>query len=823
MFRFKLNGVELVDQPIGWENFVETITRDEDLHLFTLTYENDLTFVGDGYKILNDVFLANYCGEVTLTIEQSCDGGFELVATLLLKVTDLDQNLERCTAQAKLTDDSFYGMIFNNREVPVRLSAEFSKNGVAIGQCPYTEIRMVQPESSGLGFPEPYPDLRRTYEQVDALTHVLKFITDNRITSVQSDYLDALVWQPDLPYELAFLDKMKFGFINGQELRAPSGYPPTVTFAGIMKTLFSLHNLFARIDGTVMRLEPYDFFFQENELAFTNIRDLIRSTDTTKLYSKVVFGSPSSDDERTVSATYPSPVNWSMPFVDIIAHGKQEYPLTGVCQTDVALDLIADHIYDSNSIEKVMFEQANLPAGERPNQEKDGDTFYIQYTTYTDSTPDTACFSILFLLPTTPTRGWTFNPYLWHSEVISRHNVQSDLVLYEANNSDNFQAEAEAPNAYVEDFASPLVYFSPTDFTSQTYGLIQSLFGTNQWDPLLPSVSLPIPVVWGGLLNNSATTCQVPESICVDPPINIQFDNDSTNGNFDPNNNWDTTDYYFEAPSTGVYGFELNAILNKIRDQVSYSPNVNDYFNIDTYVQTNPLVPSDPPKQENIIFPRNFWVRIYITIFDSSDNVVSEQLTYGSETVTEQYGYNFVTIPDGTPVPSIVTSWQNPGNTPAAISALGTYRYKQGQDIGQNWNQNFQVNRQHFVYLESGQRVRPRIEITTYTHPTPIQAAQRVVQYGVMPGSIFKTFYIRTGGGNFAPVNPLLYRSLKYDFNQPMTADIWKQIKENGAIGSKIGISEINLTQAHVSRIARTLATGETTFEMMANRNQQFI
>ena len=88
---------------------------------------------------------------------------------------------------------------------------------------------------------------------------------------------------------------------------------------------------------------------------------------------------------------------------------------------------------------------------------------------------------------------------------------------------------------------------------------------------------------------------------------------------------------------------------------------------------------------------------------------------------------------------------------------------------------------------------------------------------------MFKSFFIRTGGGSFQPVDPKLYRSLLYNFDQPMTKDLWMQLKENAEMGVEIGIAETLLTNTHVSKITRTLANGQTSFEMMANRNQPFI
>lgn len=808
MFRFKLNGVELYDEPIGWQEFSEAIVRDEDLHGFTVLYENDLTFVGDGYNILNTIFLESYCAEVILQVDYQCDNaGFEPFVELLIKITDLDQNLERCTAQAKATDNGYYGMVHSNRAVPVRLSAEYSKNGVAITPCPSFDMIMIQPVQDGIGYrPDEYPDTRQCYDHLEALAFVLRFVTDNRITSVQSDYLEALVWDNEIGNPAPF-GAMSFAFVSGLELREHSGQPPTVTFEGIVSTLYALHNVFWKIEGTVLRLEPYTYFFQPNEIKLPLLRDLIRSTDVNKLYATVQFGSAKSEDERSVSATYPTPVNWSMPFVDIIAHGKQEYPLGGICQTDVVLNLISEYIYDSNLIEKVLYEAENLPSTERPDQAYDNDVFYIQYVpVLIDPIEYLSCYSYMFVLPTTPIRGWTFNPYLWHSEVIGRHQVQSDLVLYEADSDDNFKATAENPDNWVGDFQTTTIYLDTALFSGSALAQMATFFSRPSW---------PEMFYWGGILNNAFTDCLQPESGCTDPPVNLQFNNDSTGGNFDPNDNWSTTDYWFTSPATGVYGFKIQLFINKLRDVISFAADPDEYFPIDVY--GGPGFESGDPN-ERIIFHRFVDIVVYFTVFDSSNNVVSSSVAPYNGNEVEVWEIN-----DGSLASSIVTNIFSSGNSQIGIEAVQQSNYTIAQLTPQQWANQYVVNRDHLMYIENGQHVRMRLSLRPKSHIRPLNTVARRVDYGVLPNSTIETFYIRSGGGEFAPVNPLLHQSLKYDFNRPLDYETWKQIRENPSLGFQIGVGETNLTNTHVSRIARTLATGETTFEMMANRNQQFI
>src|SRR5690554_3640516 len=149
-FRFILNGQELQDHPDGWQDFTETIDRDEDIHGITLRYEATLTFHGDGYGMLEQAYQDSYCAEMNLIVEQKCEGGtFQQILDLLLKITDVDTNLNKCVAEAKLTDSGYFGMIHNNRELSIPLNGELSKNGEAIAPCPTVAFKVFLPRLSG--------------------------------------------------------------------------------------------------------------------------------------------------------------------------------------------------------------------------------------------------------------------------------------------------------------------------------------------------------------------------------------------------------------------------------------------------------------------------------------------------------------------------------------------------------------------------------------------------------------------------------------------------------------------------------------------------
>lgn len=199
-FRFILNGEELNDHPDGWKDFTEAIVRDESIHGITLEYTSTLTFHGDGFQVLEAAYQKSYCAEMNLIVEQNCGGSnFQPILDLLLKVTDIDTNINQCTAEVKLTDNSYYGMIHNNKELSVPLIATLSKNGDPIAACPTISFKTFLPRLSS-GKVDYMATNRTGYDHKDALSFVLRYITDGRITQVVSDYLDNLKFIPNAEY-----------------------------------------------------------------------------------------------------------------------------------------------------------------------------------------------------------------------------------------------------------------------------------------------------------------------------------------------------------------------------------------------------------------------------------------------------------------------------------------------------------------------------------------------------------------------------------------------------------------------------------------------
>ena len=66
-FRIELNG-QTVDEPKGFRELEEGVTRDESLRVITTNYNGTLDFFGNGYLLLEGLYFSEYCTEVLFEV-----------------------------------------------------------------------------------------------------------------------------------------------------------------------------------------------------------------------------------------------------------------------------------------------------------------------------------------------------------------------------------------------------------------------------------------------------------------------------------------------------------------------------------------------------------------------------------------------------------------------------------------------------------------------------------------------------------------------------------------------------------------------------------
>jgi len=172
---------------------------------------------------------------------------------------------------------------------------------------------------------------RNVYEVKEALDFLVRFMTDNEVKGVVSDYLsDTTNFNDGLLY-----------ILTGEELRLKDQDAPDVSFEDLFRNLRRTHNLsfaFEKINGdTVMRIEEQEFFFDQTEsLTIRNIKDLELSTDKDRLFSHLELG-----NETSTTGSFPTDVRF---FVFV----EEQYAIQGRSIVDRVLDLKNDFITDTN-------------------------------------------------------------------------------------------------------------------------------------------------------------------------------------------------------------------------------------------------------------------------------------------------------------------------------------------------------------------------------------------------------------------------------------------------------------------------------------------
>jgi hypothetical protein len=872
MFRFRLNDVLLNDQPIGWIDLVEAIVADENLHGFVLQYDGNLDFVGDGYAILSRIWIEGFCNSAELIIEQSCGEGYRIIAETTIVIADMQEDLERCVCSVSPIDNSFYAFIYNNRFIDVDMRAVKTKSGIDMDACPSMNLRVFLPELietgdyiivsnavdpilNGLYYPDPltgfyvqqgatfevggqllpafiltvftpspydaqwsllwwdgssfqsidvnistpqnpaqinWPDGmivgsieyeledRLAFDQRDVLEHILNFITDGKITQIQSTYLDTLEWElANRPTNIG----CSFCLLSGAELRRHLGRDPLrVSFDKIINLLFKTNNIFWKISGTVMRIEPYSFWFEARGHEIDSIRGLTREIDTSKLYDKVECGSAKSIEDRDLV--------YSLPLFYLSAHAVQQYVLEGNCNTDVTLDLVSDITYDSNVIEHILVTQIDNEANnEDPDTAYDKDVIYIQYSEMPNG-ENIACYDTRFLRDTTPPIGLIYNAFLLNNEILARHTFHAAIIAAIGSQDDNMRVQASGANAFVVDFQD-------TTFTqglTPSQGALFAQFFGGQWG----TNQIPVSNQWGGATN-----------------VPIQFNNTVTPPNFDLNGNWDTSNYWYEAPVSGVYGFEFAIAVQKLYDRVKQIG----------FAEVAISDIQDPQAYYLSVEGRS--IKIFMEVIDLNGDVVNSfqvfsYLYYNGEAINTFD--SFPAYPKGGGISVAQLFNMNPANPNFNIWSIMTIQ--KAIDITQSYDPGVSLaitpltRPSALIYLEQGYRMRPKVEILGGScFRDPLTDEYRKVAFGISPSSFIRTTYVETGGGIIDGQDTNSHMCIKYNFERPLTLDVWEKIKEDPKAAIGIGV-DLDLVDTFVSDIRRNFATGQCSFTNITNRTK---
>lgn len=381
MIRVYLNNIiaQTGEKVMGLDELVEVLELREEIHGYLYQIEGNLTFIGEDYDYLRGLFDNGYCDDVSVDIQYSEDFGglWTSKAKALIKLAGVSWDRIRRQAECPIVDNSYQSKINNNRNTSFTLGnyngIVLSKNGVDVSdraiyhtgvqffapfrgfkffeEANYTKTDPPFPASDGNDVIDLRPPGRSGIFIYDALNLIIGMMADGEV-DFASDYLSYDLSNPLLANEDAF--SMLF---TGQAIKHGSLYP-TISFDQLFGDLHRLSNLWFALEvgnngKPVFRVENEDYFRQANSgQYFNDVKSLIETIDLGKIYSRVVVGCSQSPGDFPVGE------------IKLIQHMQEEFPLSGTCNVDNALELrLQKLIISTNSIAKVLPAVSGLVPG----------------------------------------------------------------------------------------------------------------------------------------------------------------------------------------------------------------------------------------------------------------------------------------------------------------------------------------------------------------------------------------------------------------------------------------------------------------------------
>lgn len=206
LFRVYLDGQFLNDEPIGLIDTELTLARDEELKGVFFSFTTEITFYGDGYRILKDKV---GCAQVPCNIEYKCaeTGGYEVLyeAVIPLGSTDVKWDDSHCRVTTRLENADFSNFLKSYGDYVFRVNLPFCIDGAtALPQITTNSTQLFGSFSgtlSGTGI--------KTYLFTDVLDQLLRFLTNNSV-QLDADTLYSTLYTPQI-IEIEYIDSLAGG------------------------------------------------------------------------------------------------------------------------------------------------------------------------------------------------------------------------------------------------------------------------------------------------------------------------------------------------------------------------------------------------------------------------------------------------------------------------------------------------------------------------------------------------------------------------------------------------------------------------------------
>ncbi len=427
-FIFEFDG-NPVTEPKGWDTFAHEINRTDELPYALLEDigSNTLEFYADAYQYLSNERAEGYCNAVSLTIKEDCtqSGNYKTKVTGTIYLTDVEFDRTNCAARTKITDDSFFALIKNNKSIEVAINVGKTKNGEDLTDIERYDITMFDPCTGNTVAGR----TAMAYRAVDVGAYLISFLTDNQV-SFRSTLLDSLG-----DWEGLFLASGEMIRNNGD-----GSETLTTTWDNFISEIGKKVPLYYEIDTSgatpVLVLEARrDGLEDTTILTCPDVDKVLEAVDPSKVYAAVRFGSGSVIESEGCGVTnepaFPDQI-------DFVGCKEEEFHTQGQCNIDAKLDLSGDWNVSSNVIEQVFLAFS---------EDYDGEVCFLHVENI-----DTALFTADAIV----TQFFsTANPVVYNAELFNQKvavrfydQIHNTLVKYLEPATLGFKAQATGAEVY---------------------------------------------------------------------------------------------------------------------------------------------------------------------------------------------------------------------------------------------------------------------------------------------------------------------------------------------------------------------------------------
>lgn len=349
----------LADEPEGWQELSEEITRDYSIHGLLVDTKVTLTFTGDGYTYVKNVFdCQSFCSEIQIMIEEACSETqpYNQIFEGLIKMGDLKFDMNKCTCEAPVIDNSYFARIKNNVDIEAKVNVGKSKSGNDITAATMNVVKMFDPTNGNYE-----AEQRKAYRLFEIAKFLVAFMSDGDV-EFASDLLDTGDFSGMFLTNGAHLKDANSANYQNPDIGA-------LSWKIFVDELYKIGNVGFMIETggpkPVLRLEGSDYFYGTTITdTFNYANGVTKKIKTDQLYAYVNFGSSKTIND-VPALSYPDDI-------DFLGWKDEKFHLTGQCNIETTLELKGEFIRSSNVIQDIV-----MGISANPNEAYDEDFIFV--------------------------------------------------------------------------------------------------------------------------------------------------------------------------------------------------------------------------------------------------------------------------------------------------------------------------------------------------------------------------------------------------------------------------------------------------------------